>query len=101
MEAGYGSLVRENGKRISSPGPNVAMLTTIEINSVEEFDQIRKTWHRLWTQTPRATFFQTPEWIEASWTHYPDPQKLRLILVERRGEIVGIVPFCVRTVRRK
>ena len=77
------------------------MLTTIECNSVDEFDRVRKTWHRLWNQTPRSTFFQTPEWIEATWPHYPDPQKLRLILVERRGEIVGIVPFCVRTVRRK
>lgn len=77
------------------------MLTTTELNSVDDFDQIREAWHRLWEQTPRATFFQTPEWVETAWRHYPDPQKLRVILVERRGELIGIVPFCVRTERRK
>ncbi len=77
------------------------MLTTTELNSVDDFDAIRATWHRLWALTARATFFQTPEWIETAWKHYPDPQKLRVILVERQGEIVGIVPFCVRTERRK
>ena len=77
------------------------MLTTTELNCVDGFHAIRATWHRLWDQTARATFFQTPEWIETTWRHYPDPQKLRVILVERQGEVVGIVPFCVRTVRRK
>lgn len=77
------------------------MLTTTELNSVDDFGQIREAWHELWEQTPRASFFQTPEWIETAWKHYPDPQKLRAVLVERRGELVGIVPFCVRTERRK
>ena len=77
------------------------MLTTTELNAVDDFDQLREAWHWLWSQTPRATFFQTPEWIETAWKHYPDPQKLRVILVERRGELIGIVPFCVRTERRK
>jgi CelD/BcsL family acetyltransferase involved in cellulose biosynthesis len=77
------------------------MLTTTELNRIDDFNVIRAVWHRLWDQTARATFFQTPEWIETVWRHFPDPQKLRVILVKRRGEIVGIVPFCVRTVRRK
>ena len=77
------------------------MLTTTELNSVDDFDQIREAWHRLWEQTPQATFFQTPEWIETAWKHFPDPQKLRVILVERHGEPIGIVPLCVRMMRRK
>lgn len=77
------------------------MLTTIELNDIDELDAIRPTWRRLWSQTHRASFFQTLEWLETTWKHYPDLQKLRVIVVEREGLPVGIVPFCVRAERRK
>lgn len=77
------------------------MISVSEINHIGQLDALRPTWRRLWKATPGATFFQTLEWLETTWAHYPDPQKLRVVVVRRNGEPIGIVPFCVRTERRK
>ena len=77
------------------------MFQVHEINSLQELDSLRATWQRLLRQTPNYSFFHTLQWLETAWSHYPLPQKLRVIVVERESETVGIVPFCVRTERRK
>jgi CelD/BcsL family acetyltransferase involved in cellulose biosynthesis len=77
------------------------MFAIREINQLAELDALRSVWQRLLLQTPGYSFFQTLEWLETSWDYYPLPQKLRVIIVERAGEPVGIVPFCVRTESRK
>lgn len=77
------------------------MLQVTEINELHELDSLRVTWRTLLHQTPGYSFFQTLEWLETTWPHYPLPQKLRVMLVERDGQPVGIVPFCVRSEARK
>jgi len=77
------------------------MFQVREINELHELDDLRASWRWLLLQTPNYSFFQTLEWLEASWDHYPLPQKLRVIVVESGGDVVGIVPFCVRTEHRK
>ena len=77
------------------------MITTREINRLCDIDALRPVWHKLLLQTPNYSFFQTPEWIEASWDHYPHAQRLRVIVVERDGAPVGIVPWCVRRETRR
>jgi CelD/BcsL family acetyltransferase involved in cellulose biosynthesis len=77
------------------------MVQVTEINELRELASLRSTWHALLKQTPGFSFFQTLEWLEAAWSHYSRPQKLRVILVERDGNALGIVPFCVRTEHRK
>ncbi|QDT72298.1 GNAT family N-acetyltransferase [Lacipirellula limnantheis] len=76
------------------------MLKVREINQLTELSTLRETWSRLLKATPRFSFFQTFEWLEAAWGHYPQ-QRLRAVIVERDGDVVGIVPFCVRTERRR
>jgi CelD/BcsL family acetyltransferase involved in cellulose biosynthesis len=77
------------------------MVHVTEINELDELAALRCTWRALLQQTPGYSFFQTLDWLQAAWTHYPLPQKLRVILVERDGAPLGIVPFCVRTERRR
>jgi CelD/BcsL family acetyltransferase involved in cellulose biosynthesis len=72
-----------------------------EINQLAELEAVRADWQRLLLQTPGYSFFQTLQWLETSWDHYPLPQKLRVIVVEHGGGPIGIVPFCVRTEVRK
>lgn len=76
------------------------MLHVREINQFSELTALRDTWDRLLRLTPRYSFFQTLEWLEAAWGHYPQ-QRLRALVVERAGDVMGIVPFCVRTERRR
>jgi CelD/BcsL family acetyltransferase involved in cellulose biosynthesis len=77
------------------------MLTVTEVNELAELDSLRATWQGLLRQTPDFSFFQTLEWLETAWPHYPLPQKLRVMVVERGGAPLGIVPLCVRTERRR
>jgi CelD/BcsL family acetyltransferase involved in cellulose biosynthesis len=63
---------------------------------LRELDALRPVWRRLLSQTANYSFFQTLEWLEATWDGYPHPQRLRVIVVQRRGEPIGIVPWCVR-----
>ena len=76
------------------------MLHVREINQLTELAPLRETWNRLLAATPRYSFFQTLEWLETAWSHYPQ-QRLRAVIVERDGEVIGIVPFCVRTESRR
>jgi CelD/BcsL family acetyltransferase involved in cellulose biosynthesis len=77
------------------------VFTIREINQFAELDALRADWRRLLLETPGYSFFQTLEWLQTSWGYYPLPQKLRVIVVERGGEVIGIVPFCVRAEARK
>ena len=77
------------------------MFQVTDINDLQELDSLRATWQSLLLKTPNYSFFHTLEWLETAWGHYPLPQKLRVMLVERDGKPVGIVPLCVRTERRK
>lgn len=72
------------------------MLAVHEINRLRDLDALRPVWHKLLLQTPNYSFFQTLEWLEATWSHFAHRQRLRVLVVERDGEPVGIVPWCVR-----
>jgi CelD/BcsL family acetyltransferase involved in cellulose biosynthesis len=77
------------------------MLTVTEVNQLGELDALRAAWHTLLRQTTNYSFFQTLEWLETAWPHYPLPQTLRVMIVERSGTPLGMVPLCVRTEQRK
>jgi len=76
------------------------MLQVREINQLADLSTLRDTWRRLLRATPRYSFFQTLEWLEAAWDHVPG-QKLRALIVEQDGTVIGIVPFCVREEPRR
>jgi hypothetical protein len=69
-----------------------------EINDLDELADFRSAWHKLFCQTPRASFFLTPDWLETYWRHFGHTQKLRLLILRDGDQVSGIVPFCVRPV---
>jgi CelD/BcsL family acetyltransferase involved in cellulose biosynthesis len=67
-----------------------------EINCLAALSQYRQAWQQLLRSTPRATFFQTLEWLEIYWRHYAADQKLRVLVMASEGQIEGILPLVVR-----
>jgi CelD/BcsL family acetyltransferase involved in cellulose biosynthesis len=72
-----------------------------EYNSIEALQSLRDDWQRLLNKTPQATFFQSLDWLEVYWRHYGSGQRLRVIAIEERGKISGILPLVVRSERIK
>jgi CelD/BcsL family acetyltransferase involved in cellulose biosynthesis len=75
------------------------VIDVVEINRLRDLEPLRPAWHKLLAQTAGYSFFQTLEWLEASWDHYPERQRLRVLVVRRDDEPIGVVPWCVRTER--
>ncbi|MHC2067734.1 GNAT family N-acetyltransferase [Bremerella sp. T1] len=70
-----------------------------EINDPAQLEALAGDWEKLHQQTPGATFFQTLDWLRITLRHFKREQKLRLLLVCEGDELVGIVPFTVRSER--
>ncbi len=68
-----------------------------EINDIQELSEFRPVWHHLLSQSPDASFVQTPEWLETYWTHFGEDQKLRVLIIAQDGETSAVVPFTVTT----
>lgn len=71
--------------------------------------ELRHVWHSLWSRTPRASFRQTPEFLEASLANHhsterddaePTAERWRFLIVSAWQRPIGIVPLRERTVRR-
>lgn len=77
------------------------MIDSYEVNELRDLTALRDDWNRLLAQTPGYSFFQTLEWLEATWHSYARAQRLRVIVVTRDGKPMGIVPWCVREERRR
>lgn len=77
------------------------MAEVIEINDPRDLEAHRATWEVLFARTRCATFFQTLDWLQVYWRHFGADQKLRVLIVQQRGEAIGIVPLCVRTERHR
>lgn len=73
------------------------MSAVLEINDIEDLRPFHKEWTALHAQTPGASFFNTLEWLQTYWAHYRGDQRLRVLIVQREGETIGIVPLCERT----
>jgi CelD/BcsL family acetyltransferase involved in cellulose biosynthesis len=82
------------------PGTSV-VIEVDEINQLSDLDAIEADWRRLLAQTAGFSFFQTLDWLRATWNNYGDRQRLRVQVMRKGGQIVGIVPWCVRTERRR
>jgi CelD/BcsL family acetyltransferase involved in cellulose biosynthesis len=67
------------------------------IENTGELDSLQLIWKRLWQQTRDVSFFQSLDWLRLYWQHFGAGQRLRVVLVEQAGEVLGIVPLVVRT----
>jgi hypothetical protein len=74
------------------------MFTVTEINHAARLSELRTVWRTLWQRTPRASFFQTREWLECFLYHFGDDYDLRTLLVSSGARPVGIVPLIARRV---
>ncbi|MEM8865223.1 MAG: GNAT family N-acetyltransferase [Planctomycetota bacterium] len=76
------------------------MASVIEINDLHSLGAYRMQWNALMADTPRASFFHTFDWLSIYWRHFGGDQKLRVLIVEAAGKVIGIVPLCVRREKR-
>ncbi len=72
------------------------MTDVVEINSIEALRSYHLAWTALHAETPRATFFQTFEWLENYWQHCGGHQRLRVLIVRASGRPIGILPLVER-----
>ena len=70
-------------------------MTTTEINDIHELAEMRPLWHSLLRQTPRASFAQSFEFLQAAWPSLSDSHKLRVVMVMEDGEVISILPLAV------
>lgn len=71
------------------------LLSVQQLPDVTRPSQLRHVWHSLWSRTPRASFRQTPEFLEGSQT-----DRWRFFVVSAWQRPIGIMPLCERLVRR-
>lgn len=74
----------------------VSMSNILEINEIGDLEEFRLAWKLLHGKTRRASLFQTLDWLKLYWEAFGAEQKLRVLLVNRGGEITGIMPLVVR-----
>lgn len=72
------------------------MTDVVEINDIESLRSYHLAWTALHAETPRASFFQTFEWLENYWRHHREGQTLRVLIVRASGRPIGIVPLVER-----
>lgn len=57
------------------------------------FAALADEWAALYRRCPAATPFQSHAWLHSWWLSYGRRGRLRLVLVRRRGELVGAAPL--------
>lgn len=72
------------------------MTDVVEINDIESLRSYHLAWTALHADTPRASYFQTFEWLENYWRHNAEGQTLRVLIVRCEGRPIGIVPLIER-----
>lgn len=83
------ALARKKRRR-SRAGPS--LLTIIEVSTAEQLAAIRAEWSELHQQCANTNPFLSWEWIAAMHAHMPRGP-LSVLVAQRDGSTVGIVPF--------
>jgi len=74
-----------------------SMVEIQEITDLDELAGYRLLWNSWLANAPRATFFNTFDWLDNYWRHFGHNQRLRVLLVRSAGTPIGILPLCLRT----
>ena len=70
-----------------------------EINRVDDFKSMRGTWNNVLAKGRDKNIFLTWEWLFEWWGHFRDNKKLKILMIEDRDEIIGIIPLLCSTYR--
>lgn len=64
------------------------------ITDLKQFESLSATWNSLLSkcQDDNSVFF-TYEWLWTWWRHFGDGKKLNILLIEKEGQVIGIVPL--------
>jgi CelD/BcsL family acetyltransferase involved in cellulose biosynthesis len=63
------------------------------VTSEEEFAGLQSAWRELYDSNRNHSPFQSWEWNHTWWKHHGAPGRLRLLLVQEEGGLIGIAPF--------
>jgi CelD/BcsL family acetyltransferase involved in cellulose biosynthesis len=66
------------------------------VTSLDEFSALQPVWNELSQANPNHTPYQTWEWNFTWWKHFGGPDRLRLLLAEEGGQLIGLAPFFLR-----
>jgi CelD/BcsL family acetyltransferase involved in cellulose biosynthesis len=79
---------------------NVADISIEEVNDVEKFRSLREPWDALLQDSHDNNIFLTWEWSFTWWQHHGRDRKLRILLMKKSNEIIGIAPLMQSRYRR-
>jgi CelD/BcsL family acetyltransferase involved in cellulose biosynthesis len=68
-------------------------LDTAVLTDVRDFAGLREEWEDLYSDSTRATPFQSWAWLYSWWESYGEAYELRLVMVRDGGLLVGLVPL--------
>ncbi len=75
-------------------------LTTRVVARPAEFESLAGVWDGiLHTAGREHTIYLTHEWLSAWWRHFGEGRDLHVLVFERRGQVVGIVPLMISEYR--
>jgi CelD/BcsL family acetyltransferase involved in cellulose biosynthesis len=66
-----------------------------EARTADAFHALRQEWDALVARCPQATLYQTFDWNEAWWNAFRVRKRLRIIVVRRGPEVLGVLPLYV------
>ncbi|MFJ3962794.1 GNAT family N-acetyltransferase [Streptomyces sp. NPDC090036] len=75
-----------------SPGSAGALSVTL-CRDPRQFAALEESWNRLFRGCPTATPFQSHAWLHSWWLSYGKDGRLRIVLVRRGDELVGVAPL--------
>lgn len=76
--------------------PAIAMTDSVRIVTSEgEFAALAEPWNALAADAVDGNTFLTHDWLYTWWTAYRPAARLRIVTVERGGQLVGIAPMMV------
>lgn len=69
--------------------------TTIRIvTESEEFERLKEVWDSVLRQCKEdSSMYLTHEWVWTWWKHFGEGKKLNILLIERKGRVIAIIPL--------
>ncbi len=59
-----------------------------------EFESLAEVWYELIKDVGRDnSIYLTHEWLSTWWRHFGERKKLNILLIEKQGQVIGIVPL--------
>jgi len=64
------------------------------ITDLKQFESLSATWNSLLSKCQDdSSIFLTYEWLWTWWRHFGEGKKLNILLIEKGGQVIGIVPL--------